>query len=135
MPKEPENAAHAEQDTPRKLAGELIQSDGKLDVRSPAFEANGRIPLRYSAYGEDVSPLISWSKGPEGTQSYVVLMEDPDAKTPKPFVHWILFNVPADVTSLREGMPGSAAVPEPKGAKQGTNSRGSVGYFGPRPAC
>lgn len=128
-----ENAAPAPQDTPKKLAGELLGGDVALDVSSAAFRANGRIPHRYSAYGEDVSPPVSWSNGPEGTKSFVLLMEDPDAKKPKPFVHWILFNVPATTTELREGIPGAATLPDPKGARQAVNSRGSFGYFGPRP--
>lgn len=127
------NAALAPQDTPKQLAGELLDASGTLEVSSFAFKANGRIPHRFSAYGEDVSPALSWSNGPEGTKSYVLLMEDPDAKTPKPFVHWILFNVPAATSDLREGVPGAAALPDPKGARQGVNSRGSFGYFGPRP--
>jgi Raf kinase inhibitor-like YbhB/YbcL family protein len=60
-------------------------------------------------------------------------MEDPDAPKPKPVVHWLLFNVPADVTHLREGIPGAPALEEPKSAMQGANTRGATGYFGPRP--
>ena len=128
------NASAAEQQTPKELAGDVLKSgSAKLEVTSPAFADSGRIPERYSAYDQNFSPEIAWSKGPEGTRSYVLLMEDPDASTTTPFVHWILFNIPADVTSLGEGVPGSAALSKPKGARQGVNSRGSVGYFGPKP--
>jgi Raf kinase inhibitor-like YbhB/YbcL family protein len=134
MPREAaQNAALAAQDTPKKLAGEILDSEGTLEVISPVVESGGRLPRRYSAYGEDFSPALSWSEGPDGTESYVVLMEDPDAGEPKPFVHWVLYNVPADVTDLREGIPGAAALTKPKGARQTANSRGSFGYFGPRP--
>lgn len=128
-------AASAEQDTPKELAGKILPTgkSSELDVTSPAFKSGDRLDLRYSAYGEGISPELRWEKGPKGTKSYVLLMEDPDAATPKPFVHWILVNVPADVMELREGVPGTAALTHPKGATQGTNSRGSVGYFGPRP--
>ena len=128
-----QNAALAEQDTPSKLAGELIEAENTLKVASPAFAEDGRIPVRHSAYDENVSPEITWSKGPVGTKSYVLLMEDPDAKKPKPVVHWVLFNIPADVTALREGIPGAAGLADPKNVRQAANTRGSFGYFGPRP--
>jgi Raf kinase inhibitor-like YbhB/YbcL family protein len=60
-------------------------------------------------------------------------LEDPDAPKPKPVVHWLLFNVPADVTHLREEIPSAPALEEPKSAMQGANMRGATGYFGPRP--
>jgi Raf kinase inhibitor-like YbhB/YbcL family protein len=127
------DVALAEPESPQQLAKELLPATGKLEVTSPAFLSNAKMPERFSAYGENFSPEISWSKGPDGTKSYVLLMEDPEAKKPKPFVHWILTNVPADVTHLREGLPSAPALPDPPGARQGTNSRGSIGYFGPRP--
>jgi Raf kinase inhibitor-like YbhB/YbcL family protein len=89
--------------------------------------------IRYSAYGENLSPELNWSRGPEGTKSYAVIVEDPDAPKPMPVVHWLLFNIPADVTHLREGVPGAPALTFPKDARQGTNTRGATGYFGPRP--
>ena len=70
--------------------------------------------LRYSAYGENVSPELNWSAAPKGTQSYALLLEDPDAQKPKPVVHWILYNLPSNVTHLREGMPGAPALADPK---------------------
>ena len=132
----PEKEAASEpQDTPKELAGKILPTSksSELEIASPAFKSGERLDLRYSAYGENISPELNWKNGPEGTKSYALLMEDPDAATPKPVVHWILFNVPADVTDLREGVPGLVALALPKGAMQGTNSRGSVGYFGPRP--
>jgi Raf kinase inhibitor-like YbhB/YbcL family protein len=128
-----QNAALAEQNTPEKLAVEILAGEGTLDVTSPEVKSGERLPHRFSAYGQDFSPALAWSEGPEGTKSYAVLMEDPDADSPKPFVHWILYNLPADVSSLREGIPGAAALTHPEGAKQTANSRGSFGYFGPRP--
>lgn len=69
------NAALKEQDTPQELAGKILPTSksGKLDVTSAAFKSGERLDLRYSAYGEDISPELSWSKGPEGTKSYVLL--------------------------------------------------------------
>jgi Raf kinase inhibitor-like YbhB/YbcL family protein len=60
-------------------------------------------------------------------------MDDPDAAAPKPFVHWIMYNIPASVTALREGFPTEPTVPDSKGIAQGTNSTGSTGCFGPKP--
>jgi Raf kinase inhibitor-like YbhB/YbcL family protein len=129
------NSASPEPKTPKQLAGDIVQANksAKLDVTSSAFDDNGRIPERYSAYDQNFSPAIGWSKGPDGVKSYVLLMEDPDASTATPFVHWIAYNIPADVTRLDEGVPGTDALTKPEGARQGVNSRGSVGYFGPKP--
>ncbi|XSG83195.1 MAG: YbhB/YbcL family Raf kinase inhibitor-like protein [Methyloligella sp. ZOD6] len=104
-----------------------------LGLASPGFEEGQAIPHQFSAYGQNISPALRWEKGPEGTQSYALLVEDPDAPRARPFVHWVLFNVPADVTTLSEGLPGAAALEQPKGAMQGSNGKGSAGYFGPRP--
>jgi Raf kinase inhibitor-like YbhB/YbcL family protein len=130
-----EEPVMSEQKTPEELAAEILKAEGNetLEITSPAFKTGDRLDLRYSAYGQNISPALAWAKGPENTKSYVILMEDPDAASPKPVVHWILYNVPPDVTELREGIPGSAALSLPKSAMQGTNSHGSVGYFGPRP--
>ena len=67
------------------------------------------------------------------TQSYALMMEDPDAAKPKPVVHWLLFNVPASVAALREALPGAPALADPKDARQGTNTHGTTGYIDPRP--
>ncbi|MFD0986208.1 YbhB/YbcL family Raf kinase inhibitor-like protein [Methyloligella solikamskensis] len=107
--------------------------DADLALVTSAFEQEQAIPHKYSAYGQNISPALSWEEGPEGTKSYALLVEDPDAPMDKPFVHWVLFNLPADVTSLEEGLPGAAALEQPDGARQGNNGMGSTGYFGPKP--
>src|SRR5918994_1653015 len=68
-----------------------------------------------------------------GTRSYVVMMEDPDVGHDPPFVHWTIYDLPPDVTELREGVPGQPRLLLPDGALQGRNDRGSTGYFGMRP--
>jgi len=118
------------------LAIQLLGSgaDGNsLAVESPAFSQGQMIPLTYAADGENISPPLQWAAGPEETQSYVVIMEDPDAAENPPFVHWTLYNIPADVTHLEPGVPALPEVPKPAGALQGKNDRGSIGYFGPKP--
>lgn len=105
----------------------------KLTVKGP-FADGAAIPAVHSAYDQNVSPALTWSGAPAGTQSFALLMEDPDAKNmPLPVVHWIAWNIPADVTSLKESIPGADRLVIPKEMRQGANSAGVVGYRGPRP--
>jgi Raf kinase inhibitor-like YbhB/YbcL family protein len=101
-------------------------------VRSRAFAANGAIPVKYSDYGKGVSPPLSWNQLPQGTRSFVLMMEDPDAKSPLPFVHWIAIGSP-DVTELPEDISRFEWPREVRHMRQGSNSRSRFGYFGPRP--
>lgn len=71
-----------------------------LKLESAAFKQDGHIPLRYTCDDEDISPELHWSGAPKETVSYVLIMDDPDAK-PTTWVHWIVFNIPAEVTSLQ----------------------------------
>lgn len=104
-----------------------------LSVTSDSFNYGKDIPYRHSDYGDRLSPQLMWKNVPSGTQSFVILMEDPDATLPKPFIHWILYNLPADSTELHRAIPTEMQLMEFGNARQGTNSRGSVGYFGCRP--
>lgn len=108
------------------------QNKARLKVSAMAFGPGGSIPLRHSEYADGVSPAMSWSPV-EGAKSYAVICEDPDAKPITPFVHWLAWNIPATVTALPEGLQEQARLTEPDGLLQGATSRGSVGYFGPRP--
>src|SRR5690606_23778516 len=91
------------------------------------------IPLQHVADGDDASPALEWESGPEGTKSYVVIVDDPDADKPRPFTHWLAYDIPGSLTKLREGLPAMPILQEPEGLKQGANSRGSIGYTGPKP--
>jgi len=102
---------------------------GSLRVTSKTFQ--GVIPLAQSEYADGVSPEISWSRV-DGAKSYALIVEDPDASV-KPFVHWVAFNIPANLTSLPEGLQEQARLTDPEGLLQGMTSRGSVGYLGPKP--
>ena len=120
--------------TPPQLAAALVGAGSRpLTVSSSAFAGGAPIPRAYSAEGQDVSPPLAWSAGPAGTGSYAVVMADPDVTDEPPFVHWMLYNVPAGVTRLDEGVPGAPKLERPEGALQGANDRGSLGYYGPRP--
>jgi Raf kinase inhibitor-like YbhB/YbcL family protein len=109
------------------------RAESAFSVTSPAFQPGSAIQMPYSGYGERFSPPLHWSKAPASAKSFVLLMEDPDAKTPKPYVHWLLYNVSAETTQLPESVPAPPRLEEPKGALQGRNSRGQIGYVGPRP--
>lgn len=128
-------AAEPQTPSPQPLAKEVLspKHSEPVKLQSAAFQTDGAIPFEHSGYGEDISPALSWSGAPEGTKSFVILMEDPDAAMPKPFVHWVAYNIPAEVTSLREGLPGAPRLETPV-MLQGKNSAGRVGYFGPKPA-
>jgi Raf kinase inhibitor-like YbhB/YbcL family protein len=116
-----------------RLALAILSPTATLTVTSSAFRNGQAIPLKYSDYGEKVSPALRWEGAPASAKSFVVLAEDPDAQTPKPFVHWSLYNLPATVTQIDEGIPGMPRLPELGGAYQGRSSRGNTGYMGPRP--
>ncbi len=114
------------------LALQRVGKVAGLTPASPAFDAGQPLPPRFSAYHDDVSPPLAWEPV-ANARSYVLLMEDPDAANVKPFVHWVAYNIPAQTQALAEGLPTDPKLLEPAGMLQGRNSRGSVGYFGPRP--
>jgi Raf kinase inhibitor-like YbhB/YbcL family protein len=105
---------------------------GTLQVSSSTIKQGGPIPPKHSEYADGVSPALSWSAVP-GAKSYAIVMEDPDAKPITPFVHWVAWNIPGHVTQLPEGLQEQLRLTEPEGLMQGRNSRGSTGYYGPRP--
>lgn len=100
------------------------------DVTDGAPLANAQVSGVMGAGGEDVSPQLSWTGAPDGTQSYAVTVYDPDAPTASGFWHWAAFNLPADTTSL----PGNASKDGlPDGAVQLNNDGGMPGYVGAAP--
>ncbi len=104
-----------------------------IEVKSSAFPAGGRIPVRYTADGEDVSPPLTWSKLPEGTRAIALVCDDPDAPRDEPWVHWVMAGIPGDAAGLPEALSKEARPREVAGAVQGKNDFGRVGYGGPAP--
>jgi Raf kinase inhibitor-like YbhB/YbcL family protein len=104
-----------------------------LILRSPAFSDGQPIPRRHTGDGEDLSPPLSWTGLPPRALSLALIVDDPDAPTSRPWVHWVIYNLAADEQGLVEGIPPVARPPSPAGAVQGKNSWGSVGYRGPAP--
>jgi Raf kinase inhibitor-like YbhB/YbcL family protein len=107
-----------------------------LTVTSSAFTQGHAIPKKYTGEGADVSPPLSWSGVPSGARELVLICDDPDAPTKEPWVHWVIYKIPATATGLPEGVPRTPRVKEPAGALQGKNSWPSgetIGYRGPMP--
>lgn len=109
------------------------QAPARLTISSPAFRANGAIPQVHSAYHEGISPPLTWGALPAGTRSVALLVEDPDAAVGKPFVHWLAWNVAPTMTGLPEAVPNTPQLPAMMNLRQGRTTRGSTGYYGPRP--
>ena len=124
-------------DRTQKTSQDTSQEEGvtmtKLVVQSEAFSQNQTVPPKYTGDGDDVSPALTWSNLPEGTKELALIMDDPDAPRPEPWVHWIIYRIPRDTTGLPENVPGTEKLSEPGGAMQGKNSWGRIGYGGPAP--
>lgn len=95
-----------------------------FNLESPSFENGGKIPVSFTCDGRDVSPRLQWTGPPQGTRSYALVVEDPDAPDGI-FTHWVLYDIPAELTDL------------PESANQlgvaGRNDFEEVGYGGPCP--
>jgi Raf kinase inhibitor-like YbhB/YbcL family protein len=102
----------------------------QLTVTSSAFEEGAMIPQDYTCDGRDKSPGLSWSRGPDGTKSYAVIADDPDAPVGT-WVHWVVYDIPPDVTSLAEGEGNGKKLD--CGASHGVNDFRRHGYGGPCP--
>lgn len=104
-----------------------------LIIRSTAFADGRAIPLRHTGDGEDLSPPLSWVNLPGATRELALIVDDPDAPSAEPWVHWVVYKIPPEVQDLAEGTPRSSTLSAPAGALQGKNSWNSVGYRGPAP--
>ncbi|HCS47996.1 MAG TPA: YbhB/YbcL family Raf kinase inhibitor-like protein [Candidatus Aminicenantes bacterium] len=102
----------------------------EIKISSRAFQEGGMIPRRYACDGEDISPPLAWTGIPEGTKTIALIGDDPDAPIGT-WVHWVLFNLPADVKELAEAVPPDKELSS--GAKQGKNDFRRIGYGGPCP--
>ena len=103
-----------------------------MSISSNAFVAGGPIPKQYTCEGADISPALVWQNVPAGTKSLVLIEDDPDAPDPAAprttWVHWLLYNLPADCMGLPEGVKIL-----PAGTLEGSNDWHRVGYGGPCP--
>jgi len=108
----------------------------KIVVESPTLKADQPMPREYSADGRNVSPPLSWSNVPAATKEFAVVLEDPDAGNPPPFVHWVIYKIPATAKGLPENIPFEPDMPMPAeiaGAVQGVSGFRRPIYRGPAP--
>jgi Raf kinase inhibitor-like YbhB/YbcL family protein len=102
-------------------------------IHSPVLSSQAAIPAKYTCEGDDVSPPLAWSDPPAGTKSFALIVDDPDAPDPAApkvvWVHWVVYDLPADTRELAEGASESL----PAGARAGKNDWKRTGYGGPCP--
>lgn len=103
-----------------------------LRISSSAFQANREIPAKYTCEGQDVSPPLAWDGVPAETQSFALIVDDPDAPDPaaprRTWVHWVVLDLPATARNLPEGVRAL-----PAGTLEGVNDWHRTGYGGPCP--
>jgi Raf kinase inhibitor-like YbhB/YbcL family protein len=104
-----------------------------LIIQSTAFANGQTIPRRHTGDGEDLSPPLNWSGVPSSARELALIVDDPDAPTSEPWLHWVIYKIPVATETLAEGVPPVAKPSFPSGAIQGTNSWKSPGYRGPAP--
>jgi Raf kinase inhibitor-like YbhB/YbcL family protein len=122
------------------------QTAGKLMVTSTAFKHNETIPADYTGAGKNVSPPLNWTGAPAGTREFALIMDDPDAPMPQPFVHWVIYKIPGTASGLPEAVPmgptvkvgaAAGALQGPTGFAMFASRRGGQpvdpGYRGPMP--
>jgi Raf kinase inhibitor-like YbhB/YbcL family protein len=101
-----------------------------MEIRSSAFQEGALIPGKYTCDGMDVSPPLEWSQVPDGTESFALICDDPDAPVGT-WVHWVIYNIPGEVRELAEGIPARDVLEN--WSAQGRNDFRKIGYGGPCP--
>jgi len=108
----------------------LAARDMTFRLTTPAFGPGADIPSHFTCDGADCSPTLVWTDPPRGTESFALIMEDPDAPRGT-WVHWVLYDIPASERELPEGVEPHDTLPS--GARQGINDFNRIGYGGPCP--
>jgi hypothetical protein len=103
-----------------------------MKLSSAAFEHGNAIPSRFTCEGENISPELSWNDVPAETNSFVLIVHDPDAPREGGFTHWVLYNIPGDTDRIGENISKSSSIVPGLGT-QGRNDSGKIGYTGPCP--
>jgi Raf kinase inhibitor-like YbhB/YbcL family protein len=110
----------------------ISQGGGNMSfaLQTNAFSPGGTIPKKYTCDASDVSPELTWSGAPAGTQAFALIVDDPDAPAGT-WTHWIAWDIPASATKLPEGLPKDETLAD--GTRQGKNDFKRIGYNGPCP--
>jgi hypothetical protein len=119
-----------------ELARPTQPAPTKIAVSSPTLKMDETMPREYTPDGRNVSPPLTWTGAPAGTREFAVVCEDPDAGNPPPFVHWVIYRIPASAEGVPEGVPidPDATMPaEIAGAVQGLSGFRRAIYRGPAP--
>lgn len=119
-----------------ELARPMQPAPTKIAVSSPTLKMDETMPREYTPDGRNVSPPLTWTGAPAGTREFAVVCEDPDAGNPPPFVHWVIYRIPASAIGVPEGVPidPDATMPaEIAGAVQGLSGFRRAIYRGPAP--
>lgn len=115
-------------------AEQAVKTGGAgMELKSPSFGNNQPIPKMFSGEGVDHSPKLEWTNPPGEAKEFALICDDPDAPSAEPWVHWVIYKIPSGTTLLPEGLPKDPSLSEPRGALQGKNSFGTLGYRGPMP--
>lgn len=101
-----------------------------LTFESASFTQDSAIPALYTCEGSDISPQLAWSRPPQGTKSFALIVEDPDAMY-KPWTHWVVFNIPEGSAGFPQNFAHDETFSD--GTRQGVNDSGDTGYGGPCP--
>ncbi len=104
--------------------------EAALHLTSAAFSDGRTIPAKHTCDGRNISPPLAWSPVPPGTKSFALIMDDPDA-TRGTWVHWVIYNIPPEITELAENVNPDEELD--RGIRQGGNSSMRIGYRGPCP--
>ena len=103
----------------------------KFEISSPGFTNGEALDKKYAKHDDNEVPVLHWRNPPRGTESFVLIVDDPDAPTKEPWVHWLVYNIPGDQTGLTE--PLGRVEELLNGMRQGKNDCNEIGYDGPHP--
>ncbi len=122
---------------PIAFAADTSEVGNTIVLESPVMKTGGPMPVDQTQHGTDFSPPLTWKNLPEGTKALALIFEGPVDAKPRPFSHWVVYNIPATAKGLPDSLPMEAKIDEPKelaGMVQGHTGWGDPGYRGPWPS-